>query len=289
MKECVITTKRETHLQSVKWNADAPTKQVLFLVHSYGDVSLRYEWLARFYTQKGWDVISFDLAAHGRSGGLRAKWRSLDDLIEDIDCVIQHYLKTEPNYTTWVGFGMGLGATLLNLYEFRNPESVFERHILWAPLIRLSTRFPKVLLDSIKYVNSFTSHLNVLTLHSELLTSNTEALYAAIPDWDEDYGKVSAQTAGIIIDSGKMMMKNWDAVQKPKWVGWGADDQFVDSSWFKMKSENATFRVNVYEEFADATHFLEQDSLGLQVAKKINEWLKLNSQTSETIQPVLVD
>lgn len=273
MKELVLLTARETQIQTIYWKAESQgLNKVLFLVHSYGDMCTRYDWLARYFTKQGWDVVSFDLASHGRSGGLRSKWRSIDDLIEDVACVVNHY-KHELKGKTWVGFGMGFGATLLNLYELKTEQSVFEKFLFWAPMIRLSTRFPKVLIDSIRYVNSFTAHLNVLTLQAALLTSNTENLYAAIPDWDEDFGKVSAQTAGILIDSGKTMVKRWDELSKPVWIGWGENDQFVDSSWFKKKEEEVLNDNKTFEHFSKATHFLDQNDLGLSIIRKMNVWL----------------
>lgn len=284
MKELVLLTARETQIQTIHWQAEGQSlNKVLLMVHSYGDMCTRYDWLARYFTKQGWDVVSFDLASHGRSGGLRSKWRSVDDLIEDIACVMWHY-KQELKDKTWVGFGMGFGATLLNLYELKTENSDFEKFLFWAPMIRLSTRFPKVLIDSIRYVNSFTAHLNVLTLQAALLTSNTESLYASIPDWDEDFGKVSAQTAGILIDSGKVLIKRWEELTKPTWIGWGENDQFVDSSLLKKKEEEALDCNKTFEHFSEATHFLDQNELGYTIAKKMNAWL-FESVGQETLIP----
>ncbi|TNE70809.1 hypothetical protein EP331_11125 [bacterium] len=283
MIEQDLLSKNETQIHTVLWKSEQPTDKLLFLVHSYGDCSYRYDWIARKFNQAGWDVASFDLFAHGRSGGLRGRWKDINQLLDELDVVVSNF-KATSHHKTWVGLGMGFGANLLSKFEHACDDKVFDGYLFWAPLIRLSTRIPKVLIDSIRYVNSFTSHLSVLTIQPNVFTNQVDELYGLIPDWDDDYGRISAQTAGILIDSAKYLMKNWDGLQKPIWVGWGEDDQFVDASWFKKREEESEESCKVYSQYNGATHYLEPIGIGHFIVSAMLNWVKKFESKTEKKQ-----
>lgn len=271
MIEQDLLSKNETQIHTVLWQAEKQSDKLLFMVHSYGDCTARYDWLARQFNKSGWDVAAFDLSSHGRSGGLRGRWKNINQLMDELELVISNF-KATSNHKTWVGLGMGFGANLLARYEHAHQNQLFKGFLFWAPIIRLSTRIPKVLLDSIKYVSTFTSHLSVLTLQPNVFTHQLEDLYSFIPDWDDDYGRISAQTASILMDSAKFLMKHWDELSKPIWVGWGDEDQFVDASWFKKREEESTDAQRVFTQFANATHYLDSTDTGFLIASMMRKW-----------------
>jgi pimeloyl-ACP methyl ester carboxylesterase len=271
MIEQDLLSKSETQIHTVLWPAELQSDKLLFLVHSYGDCVARYDWLARQFNKDGWDVAAFDLSAHGRSGGLRGRWKNSSQLMDELELVISNF-KSTSNHKTWLGLGMGFGANLLARYELTHDDNLFNGFLFWAPIIRLSTRIPKVLLDSIKYVNTFTSHLSVLTLQPHLFTHHVDDLYGLIPDWDDDYGRISAQTAGILMDSAKFLIKHWEEFTKPIWVGWGEEDQFVDASWFRQREEERSDIRQVFSQFANATHYMDPTDTGYLIVSMMRKW-----------------
>jgi alpha-beta hydrolase superfamily lysophospholipase len=282
MKEFVVVNHKEVHLQTYIWEPTYETNKAILLVHSYGDNCYRYDWLASELVKQGYVVCAYDMVAHGRSGGLRAKWISLDDLLADLKLMID-WFKSQVNATYWFGLGMGFGANLLAVNQLETPQIFFSGHCLWAPIVKLSTRFPKVILDSILYVNSFTSHLNVLTLQANMLAANTEKLYSEIPDWDDDYGKVSAKTAGIVINSGKTILKNWDKLSNPIWVGWGKNDQLVDADWLRQSESDSLASTKEFHEFENAYHYLDHCDIGLEVVNSMKTWLRAKVTSVEVL------
>lgn len=276
MKEIAVVNNREVHLQAYVWEPDElQSDKALFFVHSYGDSGYRYNWLAHVLTRKGWTVCTFDLPSHGRSGGLRAKWASLDDLIEDVHYMIK-WFQYQYTLKVWYGLGLGFGANLLTLVTKQRVDITFSGLALWAPLSKLSTRFPKVLLDSINYVKSFTSHLTVLTLHAEQLSGDTERLYSEIPDWDDDFGKVSAKTAGILMDAASIFVHSLSSLSVPIWVGWAKKDQFSDSQWFEKqwtKPQSSVLQNIQLTAFDDGFHYVEPDKTGFDMIHSFLAWI----------------
>lgn len=288
MKEIVVVNNREVHLQAYVWEPEEQkSDKALILVHSYGDSSYRYSWLAQILVKKGWTVCTFDLASHGRSGGLRAKWASLQDLLDDAEYMVR-WFQFQYSANEWYGLGLGLGANLLTLIQNKSERNpTFSGLALWAPISKLSTRFPKVLLDTINYVNSFTSHLTVLTLQADLLTDDITRLYSEIPDWDEDYGRVSAKTAGILIEAGKRFMQAWNQMGIPLWVGWGKNDELVDSTWVKTIQENSVSYSTSTIKFLEKEqgyHYLEPGKTGHDITFDVLKWFeKVHSKESEEV------
>ncbi|MEZ5142948.1 MAG: alpha/beta hydrolase [Acidimicrobiales bacterium] len=66
-----------------RWRAD-PCRAALLLVHGMAEHSGRYEHVGRSLSDRGVDVLSFDLRGHGRSGGRRGHVEDFDHFLDDV-------------------------------------------------------------------------------------------------------------------------------------------------------------------------------------------------------------
>lgn len=88
------------------WLAPRARGAVL-IVHGLGEHSGRYERLAQWFNQRGYDVRSYDQRGHGKTPGPRGALRHADDLLEDLATVYNHYANGLPHPPFLLGHSMG--------------------------------------------------------------------------------------------------------------------------------------------------------------------------------------
>lgn len=272
MIEQFLNTDRGTQLRTIFWRSEQETDRIIFLVHSYGDSASRYDWLAQKFNRHGFHVVSFDLHAHGKSGGLKGKWNTIHDLIADVQLVQNYYNSTLPNFK-WTGLGLGFGATLLHFFELQCEDNCCESYLYWSPLLKLSSRFPKVILNSIHYMNVFTSHLSVMKLQPTMFCTDTSSIYSIYPDWDDDFGSLSVATTKLIADASKKFLKTWALNTKSKWLGYGLKDQFVSQKeYLDFQRKNAEHEIE-FLSFEEVGHYLDDSEASQKVVHQMLDWL----------------
>lgn len=67
-----------------RWRAPEP-RAALLLVHGMAEHSGRYEHVGTALSERGIDVLSFDLRGHGESGGRRGHVEAFDHFLDDVE------------------------------------------------------------------------------------------------------------------------------------------------------------------------------------------------------------
>jgi acylglycerol lipase len=66
------------------WEPDGTPKAVVHLVHGLGEHSGRYAHVGKVFTNAGFSLTAFDQRGHGKSGGQRGHFPSLETMLDDI-------------------------------------------------------------------------------------------------------------------------------------------------------------------------------------------------------------
>jgi alpha-beta hydrolase superfamily lysophospholipase len=97
------------------WEPDAEPKAVVALVHGLGEHIGRYAHVGKAFTDAGYALVGFDLRGHGKSGGARGHFPSLDAAMEDIRQFFQFVSKRYPGLPQFL-YGHSLGGLLSLTY-----------------------------------------------------------------------------------------------------------------------------------------------------------------------------
>jgi alpha-beta hydrolase superfamily lysophospholipase len=137
------------------WNLKAPTRGLIFLCHGIGEHSGRYDETAQFFTQWGFDVLSFDLPGHGLTArkGSYERFADFDEMVAEAKDVLRYWMNEGPEASAELRakpvflMGHSMGA-LISLYwlSTQNPAEEFpympKRALVCAPPINLALKVP---------------------------------------------------------------------------------------------------------------------------------------------------
>jgi len=105
------------------WEPDDKPKAIIGLVHGLGEHTGRYEHVAKALTDAGYAMVGFDLRGHGRTGGARGHFPSLDAVMQDIRRLFQLLAEKYPNIPQFL-YGHSLGGFLSLRYAIQYGEKL---------------------------------------------------------------------------------------------------------------------------------------------------------------------
>jgi alpha-beta hydrolase superfamily lysophospholipase len=111
----------EMYAQS--WRPEGTPKAVVCLVHGLGEHSSRYANVGKAFAKAGFALVAFDLRGHGKSGGQRGHFPSLDIIMKDIHQLIQQGSEKLPGLPVFL-YGHSLGGLLVLNYATYQKQSL---------------------------------------------------------------------------------------------------------------------------------------------------------------------
>ena len=105
------------------WEPETQPRAVIALVHGLGEHIGRYAHVAPALTDAGYALIGFDLRGHGKSGGARGHFPSLDLVMGDIRHFFQFVSQRYPTIPQFL-YGHSLGGLLSLTYALQNKAAL---------------------------------------------------------------------------------------------------------------------------------------------------------------------
>jgi len=142
---------------------ESKPKAVIVLIHGLGEHVGRYEHVAQALTDAGYVTAGFDLRGHGKSGGARGHFPSLDAVMDDITRFRQFLSTRYPNQKQFM-YGHSLGGLLILTYTLQN-RSGLTGAIVTGPGLRSALQEQKAKIALVKILGSL---LPALIIPSDL-------------------------------------------------------------------------------------------------------------------------
>lgn len=256
-------------------------RRTLVLVHGMCEHGGRYEHIAHWFGERGWNVLLPDLRGHGRSGGVRTHVARFEEYSQDLDRLWEHF-DLQPQQTAVMGHSMGAlaGARYLQTRGERAAAIV-----LLSPLLRVSVHIDPFTLAVGRLLSvaapRFRFRSRVNTDHT---TRNQEALQRRLCDelmqksvtarW---YFAMQAARRAAWLDAGNLHV--------PTLVLQAGDDLIVDpvapEEWLqRTASPDREFRA-----FDGLYHELHNESAWPEVMSIAADWLEPRVTTDNGFDP----
>jgi alpha-beta hydrolase superfamily lysophospholipase len=93
------------------WEPEGKPKAVVCLVHGIGEHTGRYAHVGRAFNDAGYALFGFDMRGHGKSGGPRGHFPSLDVVMQDIRQFVEFQRQNHPGLPVFL-YGHSLGGLM---------------------------------------------------------------------------------------------------------------------------------------------------------------------------------
>jgi acylglycerol lipase len=141
------------------WRINEP-KLCICIIHGIGEHSGRYEDWANNFNNIGIAVTAIDYRGHGNADGRRGHAKSLNQIYEDIDKLLEESEKHFPNAKK-VLYGQSLGGNIVLNYYFIRKQNSLSGLVITSPWFKLVNPPSSTTLVVVKFLKLFFPFLSV--------------------------------------------------------------------------------------------------------------------------------
>ncbi len=260
-------------MYSQSWITESNPKAVIYLVHGLGEHSSRYSGWAEQFTEKGYNVSSFDLRGHGRSEGKRGYSSDYEHFLTDIEDFIQAGREDFPGIPIFL-YGHSLGGNLVVNYSCRKILDV-NGLVITSPWLELVTKPSPFIFFLLEKLSSFIPGMLVSNgLKIEDISRDSKVVH----DYKTDplvHDRVALRTGFQIIQEGKKAASSIHKINVPMLVLHGSADRITSCKTTRNFVRHSGDKTT-YIEFEGGFHELHNDLDRANVFKSIVDWFENN-------------
>ena len=113
--------------------------RTLLIAHGASEHGQRYQHIAEFFAEQGWNVVIGDHRGHGRSSGVRTHVKVFRQYAQDLE-LIRSYFQLAPETTAVLGHSMGGLVAIRHAQMFPEQAAAL---VLISPLLRVKVPIPR--------------------------------------------------------------------------------------------------------------------------------------------------
>ncbi len=225
------------------WQPETKPKAAICLIHGLGEHSSRYQHLAEFYNKKGYFVAACDLRGHGKSGGQRGHYPSLEAAMQEIKDFTEKVENDHPGLPVFL-YGHSLGGVLVLNYILRNKNHIFAV-IATSPGLATGQKVAAWKLSLGKMLYSAIPTFSMPNgLDVDNISRNKEVVKKYITD-PLVHNKITARFGLDFINAGAWILDHAEEFRLPILLQYGSGDHIVSGDairTFARKAPNVTYR-----------------------------------------------
>jgi alpha-beta hydrolase superfamily lysophospholipase len=218
-----------TQIYSQLWEPEKKVVGVVVLVHGLGEHADRYgTHFAKYFNDKNYAIVTFDLPGHGKSGAKRGQIKQADDFRKLVSSSIAYAKTKYPNLPIFI-YGHSLGG-LISLETIIRERPEINGAIITAPVIDVNEPIPPIKLFLAKVMDKlFPSFALDSGLKRNLLSRDVNVVNAYNSD-PLVHGKTSSRLGMYIINTGSFVRENAEKVSIPTFVMVGSAEGIVSKN-----------------------------------------------------------
>jgi acylglycerol lipase len=253
------------------WEPQQSPKAVVALIHGLGEHTGRYTHVGEAFNRAGYALIGFDLRGHGKSGGPRGHFPSLQAVMRDIS---EFFTFLHGRYSKDIPFfiyGHSLGGLLTLTYTLHNQPDV-KGVVVSGPGLRSALQEQKFKIMLAKVLGSVVPQLTLPSgLDPKTISRDPRVVEAYIND-PLVHDKTSMGFGKSALAAIDFVFENASRFPVPLLVMYGSEDKLSYPSggqdFVKLVPGDVTFKL-----WAGLYHEIHNDPEKAEVLKTAIEWM----------------
>mgnify|MGYP003385273109 CR=1 FL=1 len=263
-----IQTKDQLFLHVQQWNDTKKPKGTICIIHGLGEHQGRYAHVAKFYSDNGFQVYSYDQRGHGKSEGKRGHSPGLDYNLDDLERVI----KTLPQHHLFL-YGHSFGGNVLVNFLLRKQPTYLKGAILSAAWMQLAKEPNIIDLSLAKLMNGIYPSLTQNNKLDENELSEDEAICKEYGEDPLNHNQISVRLFSEFYPAGKWALENAAKLPVQTLMIHGEDDAIICKSGTEKFAKNSKGFAS-YKIFKNTKHEPHNDLTKENVFAYTLNWLE---------------
>ena len=253
------------------WEPEGKPRAVLALIHGIGEHTGRYAHVGEAFNNAGYALVGFDLRGHGKSGGPRGHFPSLDAVMQDIDEFLGLLRARYPKDTPFFIYGHSLGGLLTLTFALKKQPDV-KGIVVTGPGLRSALQEQKAKLMMAKLLGTIAPTLTVSSdLDVKMISHDPKVVDAYIHD-PLVHNKMSMGFGKSGLSAIDFVFANASNFSVPLLVMYGSEDKITYPSggqdFVKLVKGDVTFKL-----WDGMYHEVHNEAGKAEVFKVVIQWL----------------
>jgi len=137
-----FTNRKNMKIFTRKWLPNGKAKGRVFISHGLGEHSNRYQWVAKKFTDDGFEVYSLDHQGHGYSDGDAAYVEDFEDFAVDFNTYVSQVISSSKEKLPNFLLAHSLGGTIGLIAQHLNP-TYWNAIVYSAPAVKVDPKVAK--------------------------------------------------------------------------------------------------------------------------------------------------
>jgi alpha-beta hydrolase superfamily lysophospholipase len=256
-------------LRGIKWSIQQ-ARGVVVIVHGQGEHMGRYEHVAVWFNNQGFQVVIFDQQGHGISAGVRGHAPGLASLMEDVESVVALARAAYPGIPIFLyAHSMG-GNIALNVVLRRRPD--IAGAVISAPWIRLAFEAPAIKVMLGYALKKFLPGLTMPNgIHARFISRDEKVVerYKSDP---LVHAKISAAAGIALLEGAGWLDKYEGPIPVPLLIMHGGADRLTSMPASRAFAGRQASQVD-FVEWPGLYHEIHNEPEQVEVLQAATDWL----------------
>jgi len=260
------------HIHTESWLPSTPARAAILVVHGYAEHIGRYTHVAEALASAGYAIYGLDHRGHGRSTGVRAHFRHLDEPVNDLIIYYHRIRRAQPDLPIIVlGHSMG---TLISLTFTLRLQDQLAGLILSGTAINgdETVTLPLQILGTV--LRPIVPLLRLVPGQgTEALTTDPVMVEAARTDPLSDHGMWRVGMGTLLLQTGRKLRKRLPELTLPLLLLHGEDDTITPVSGARAIYSQANSADKTLLLYPGMRHEVMNELERQRVLEEIISWL----------------
>ena len=258
------------------WPASGDERAVVVISHGGGEHSGRYEHVAARLCAEGYPVYALDHRGHGRSGGPRMRFDSVDPLAADLRTMVGIAAHQTPRQRPFL-LAHSMGATV-GLHYACDHQDELSGLILSGALASVDQKPPIRL--AVRAVAAIAPGVGVFKVDPDTVSRDPEVVRAYEADPLNFHGSFPATTVAALQRVGEGFPRRLPALSLPLLILHGGDDRLTAPSGSRLVDELASSEDRTLHIYDGLRHEILNEPEQDRVLDEIVSWLAAHTPAS---------
>lgn len=252
------------------WPAPGETRAIVVISHGGGEHSGRYEHVAARLCAEGYAVYAPDHRGHGRSGGPRARFDSIEPLAADLGRMVEIARAEHPGAPCFL-LAHSMGAAVGLTYAFDGQGSL-DGVVLSGALAKLDTQ--GLQRAAARVVARVLPGVGVYRVDPEAVSRDPEVVSAYDADPLNHHGQFPAATIVALDEAVSALPERLPELRVPLLIMHGASDRLTTPRGSELVNELAGSEDKTLLLYQGLYHEILNEPEHDQVLDEVVAWLK---------------